>query len=114
MEVTSNKPNHVTVTVDPLGTIACKPDPLPADGRNIHLTFELNAAGYVFPQDAAVVVSNPGIEFPEASRTLPPNDTLATLFDRNTQKGSFKYTVTVQEVATGKLLELDPTIDNGP
>lgn len=114
MEVTSKNPNHVTVTVDPLGKVACDPDPLPADGRDIHLKFVLNTAGYVFPQDAAVVVSNPGVEFPEPSRTLPPNDTQATLFDRNTQKGSFKYTVTVQQVATGNLIEYDPTIDNGP
>lgn len=114
MEDTSKKPNHVIVTVDASGTVACDPNPLPADGKNIQLKFVLQAGGYVFPADGAVVVSNPGAEFPEPSKTLPPGHTKATLFDRNTGPGAFRYTVTVQEVATGRFLRHDPMIDNGP
>jgi len=114
MEDTSKKPNHVIVTVDSSDTVSCDPNPLPADGRDIKLKFELKTDGYVFPQSEAVVVADPGNEFPEPSKTLPPSDTIATLFDRNTGPGRFTYTVTVKKVSTGELLRHDPTIDNGP
>lgn len=109
----NNKPNHVTVTIDTNGKVACDPNPVPADGRDIKLKFLLQADGYVFPEDGAVVVSEPGVEFPEPSQTLPGN-TSATLFDRNSKAGTFRYTVTVQKVATGELLRHDPSINNGP
>ncbi len=114
MEQNSKKPNHVYITVDASGKVHCDPNPLPADGRNIELKFVLEAGGYVFPEDNAVVVSDPGTEFPEPSQTLPPENTKATLHDRNTGPGTFRYTVTVQEVATGKHLRHDPMINNGP
>jgi len=110
----TKKPNHVHVTVDASGTVDCDPNPLPADGRDIHLKFVLKTDGYVFPQDAAVVVANPGEEFPEPSKTVPPNAVIATLYDRNTGPGTFRYTVTVQKVSSGELFRHDPTIDNGP
>jgi hypothetical protein len=108
---TSN-PSQVTVTVDASGTPVCSPDPVRARGRDALLMFELQTAGYVFPKDAAVVVSDPGSQFPQPSRTLPPHDTTATLLDRNTEVGSFKYTLTVKHVASGRLVPLDPTIQN--
>jgi hypothetical protein len=108
---TSN-PSQVTVTVDASGKPACSPDPVSVRGRDALLMFQLQTAGYVFPKDAAVVVSDPGSQFPQPSRTLPPNDTTATLLDRNTDAGAFKYTVTVKNVATGQLVPLDPTIIN--
>jgi hypothetical protein len=106
----SNTDNQVTVTVNAGGRPACSPDPVPARGHDALLTFTLQASGYIFPRDNAVVVSNPGSQFPQPSHT--PTDTMATLLDRNTEGGSFKYTVTVQEVGTGRLIELDPTIEN--
>jgi hypothetical protein len=109
----TKKPNHVHVTVDNSGTVVCYPNPLPATGRDIKLKFVLKTDGYVFPNEGAVVVSQPGLQFPEASQTVPPNDTIATLFDRNTAKGDFSYTVTVQQVSSGQLLRIDPTIING-
>ena len=109
---TSN-PNQVIVTVDASGIPACLPDPVRPRGHDALLMFDLQTAGYVFPKDAAVVVSDPGSQFPHPSRTLPPHDTTATLLDRNTDVASFKYTVTVKNVATGKLVPLDPTIING-
>ncbi len=110
----NNNPNQVTVTVDASGTIACAPDPVRAHGRSALLRFVLQSAGYVFPQGGAIVVDQPGSQFPQPSRTLPPNDTTATLLDLNTQAGDFKYTVSVQQVASGQTLQLDPTIINEP
>jgi len=107
-------PNHVRVTVDSSDKVFCDPNPLPADGRDIKLKFVLKTDGYVFPQTDAVVVSNPGTEFPEPSQTIGPDDTKATLFDRNTGPGTFTYTVTVKKVATGEFFRHDPSINNGP
>ena len=108
----TNNTHSVTVTVDAGGTIACTPDPVPVRGPSALLKFALQADGYVFPQDGAVVVNDSSPQFPQPSHTLPPNDTTATLLDLNTQAGSFKYTVTVKQVASGQLLQLDPTIQN--
>ena len=105
------KPNHVTVTVDANGTPVCTPDPLRAKGKNATLKFQLAAPGYVFPDQDAVVVDNPGSAFPDPSQTIHPD--VVTLQDRNKEPGSFKYTVTVKQVSTGKLVPLDPTIENG-
>jgi hypothetical protein len=107
-------PHRVSVTVDASGTIACEPDPVPVRGRNTRLKFELETKGYRFPQDGAVVVNDPSAQFPEKSRTLPPDQTKATLLDLNTQAGDHKYTVTVQQIASGKLTQLDPIIQNDP
>ena len=108
----TQKPNHIHVTVDTLGAVSCDPNPVPADGKDIKLKFVLLTDGYVFPDSDAVVVTNPGGEFPEPSKT--PSSTIATLFDRNTGPGTFRYTVTVQKVSTGELLRHDPSISNGP
>ena len=111
----TNKPNQVIVTVDANKTIVCTPDPLPALGHDIELKFVLKTEGYVFPNDdTAVVVTNPGPEFPRPSKTLPPGNTTATLFDRNSKAGSFKYTVNVWPSGGGQALSLDPMINNGP
>lgn len=107
-------PNHAHVTVDDDGTVHCKPDPLPAAGRDIHLKFVLKTEGYVFPDDDAVVLNEPCNEFPVPSKTLPPGNTTVHLFDRNTGPGSYDYTVTVVKLLTGECLKHDPTIDNGP
>jgi hypothetical protein len=111
----TSKPNQVIVTVDANQQIVCTPDPLAADGRGVELTFVLKTDGYVFPTDGtAIVVTNPGTEFPNPSRTLPPNNTTAMLFNRNSKAGTFKYTATVLPVGGGAPLILDPVIVNGP
>jgi hypothetical protein len=110
----TTQPNQVIVTVDNSGNVACNPSPLPADGRNIELKFVLKSDGYVFPQVDAVAVRVPSPEFPRPSRTLPPNNRKATLFDCNSKAGVFTYTVTVQRIATGELFTHDPIINNGP
>jgi len=109
----TKKPNHVHVSVDNSGNVVCKPNPLPATGRDVTLKFVLKTDGYVFPNDGAVVVSEPGLQFPEPSQTVPPSNTIATLLDRNTALATFSYTVTVQQVSSGQLLRIDPTIING-
>ena len=106
------KPNHVIVTVEAGDTPVCNPHDLNVAGSDEVLKFSLQTPGYVFPKDGAVVVANPGDEFPFPSRTLPPNDTQATLYDRNTGTGAFGYTVFVKKVATGEILRVDPTINN--
>ena len=109
-----NTPNQAIVTVDAAGNVVCTPNPLPANGKNVELKFALQADGYVFPEADALVVSNPGTEFPQPSRTLPPHGTTALLFDRNSEAGTFRYTVTVQRIATGEFFRHDPMISNGP
>jgi hypothetical protein len=108
----NTKPNHVIVTVEADDTPVCNPHDLPVAGSDAVLKFSLQTAGYVFLKDGAVVVNDPGDEFPFPSRTLPPNDTMVTLYDRNTATGAFGYTVFVQKIATGEILRVDPTINN--
>ena len=108
------QPNEVVVTVDAKGLITCTPDHLTVRGSDAVLKFSLETEGYVFPKEGAVVVENPGKEFPFPSRTLKARPTTATLYDYNTEVGKFKYMVTVQRLADGSRLELDPTIGNDP
>jgi len=113
MQETQN-PNHVKVTVDSAGNPVCEPHDLQVIGSDVELKFSLHADGYVFPKDGAVVIGETSPQFPTPSRTLPPHDTKATLFDRNTGPGEFTYTVKVQKVSTGETRTVDPIINNGP
>lgn len=107
-----NGNTHVDVTVDSNGNVACNPDPVPVNGNNATLKFDLKTTGYVFPDNDAIVVSNPGDQFPDPSHTLGPANTSATLHDKNTLVGDFKYTVTVKRVSDGQLIPYDPIIQN--
>jgi len=102
--------NHVIVTVNSSGTPVCTPDTVQATGRNCILTFHLRTDGYVFPDSDAVVVTDGGTEFPTPSTT--PLPTKVHLFNRNSRRALFKYTVTVKEVSSGRLIPLDPSIQN--
>jgi hypothetical protein len=110
----ASKPNEVTVSVDAAGAVACAPEQLTVSGCDEVLKFHIKTAGYVFPDREAVVVDNPGKQFPFPSRTLPRRPATATLYDHNTEARDFKYTVTVRRLADGELLQLDPTITNEP
>jgi hypothetical protein len=103
-------PNEAIVTVDSSGNVHCTPDPLPARGSNVHLKFVLQTDGYTFRDDNAVVVTDPGSQFPESSKTQP-DKTVAKLLDRNNERGSFKYTLYLK-TPDGQPLEYDPTIQN--
>jgi hypothetical protein len=114
MNMIASDPHQVIVTVDAAGTVVCTPEQVTVWDCDTVLKFLLKTDGYVFPKDDAVVVTNPGTQFPFPSRTLPKQPTKATLYDHNSAAGDFKYTVYVQDIATGKILELDPSIQNGP
>lgn len=109
----ASDPHQVIVKVDAKKNVTCTPENVTVRGHDTVLKFRLQTDGYVFPKEGAIVVTDPGQQFPFPSRTLPKQPTKATLYDHNTEFGDFKYTVYVKEVATGKILELDPTINNG-
>ena len=113
MNANFKDPHVVVVTVDTAGAVACAPDNIDVLGCDTVLKFVLRTEGYVFPEHDAIVVTEPGHQFPFPSRTLPKQPTKATLYDHNSAPGTFKYTVYVKHVATGKVLELDPSINNG-
>lgn len=108
-------PHQVIVTVDAKKNVVCTPEHVTVRDRcNAVLKFVLQTDGYVFPKERAVVVSNPGEQFPFPSRTLPKHPTKATLYDHNSAGGGFKYSVYVTDVATGEVLMVDPMIVNEP
>ena len=111
----SPDPHKVIVTVDAGKNVVCDPERVSVTDRcNAVLKFVLKTDGYVFREQDAVVVSNPGKQFPFASRTLPGNPAKATLYDDNSVGGTFKYSGYVKDVATGAVLMVDPMISNEP
>lgn len=113
--MSSNNPHKVIVTVDADKNVVCTPERVAVTDRcNAVLKFVLKTDGYVFTDQDAVVVTDPGTQFPFASRTLPGNPTKATLYDDNSVGGVFKYSVYVKDVATGAVLMVDPAISNEP
>ena len=109
-EAAAPNAQHVIVHVDAAGQMRCVPSELNVVGPDVLIAFHLEGSPWAFPASAAVVVSQGGSQFPLPSWTL--NDKLAALLDRNTEKGSFSYTVTVQNTVTGRRQQLDPTIRN--
>lgn len=105
-------PNRVIVKVDATGNLSCTPAILSVSTPNVDLLFIVQTTGWAFPASNAVVVADPGTQFPNGSQTVPPANTRATLYDANTLPGDFAYTVTVQHVTSGQVLRLDPTIRN--
>jgi hypothetical protein len=101
----------VNVSVSSTGIISCSPDPVPVSGSNATITFNLHTSGYAFPGNLAVVVSNPGSQFPNGSVTA--SSILVTLLDVNSDSNSYKYTVNLIKTADNSALSLDPTIENG-
>lgn len=113
MNTNASDLHHVIVTVDANKNVVCNPEQISVLGCDTVLKFLLQTDGYVFPKENAVVVTNPGSQFPFPSRTLPKVPTKATLYDHNTEAGNFKYSVYVKDAATGQILMVDPTITNG-
>lgn len=111
---TSNNTKQLTVTVDADDNVHVTPDHVKVQGKNVLLTFDLDTPGYIFAGTGAVVVTDPGSQFPITSWTLPPTSTTAVLLDLCTETGIFSYTVHVQKVSSGKRLWVDPIIENGP
>lgn len=104
---------QVTVTVQPDETIVCSPDPIDVGPGQDVLEFRLATPGYVFRDRQAIVVTNPGRDFPMPSVTSPCG-TVATLRDRDLDSRQYKYSVFLKQVATGRIISVDPTIRNDP
>lgn len=102
-------PNEVTVS-QVNGQWTCSPDPVQAKGIGANIKFVLTTAGYAFRQNDAVVVQNPGDQFPDPSVTK--DATNAMLKDQNTKRGQFKYSVFLTQQGTGATVEIDPIISN--
>jgi hypothetical protein len=100
------------VTVDASGSPIVTPNPLQITSGPVLIVYQLHDAAYVFPEQGAVVVTDPGPSFPRPSNTVAPR--MATLYDTVEAKADFHYTVTVQHVATGRRSSIDPTIRNEP
>lgn len=105
----------ITVSVDGSGTIQCSPDPVPVRNGPHRLVFALapGVSDYVFVEQGAIVVEDGGADFPYPSRTKPGGK-VATLHDCNGDAGDYKYSVFLRQLSTGKVVELDPTIQNEP
>ncbi|MBT9599243.1 MAG: hypothetical protein IV094_24945 [Vitreoscilla sp.] len=102
---------HVTVTVEAGGAVVCTPQTVNVSSANVLIVFHLETAGYAFPASDAVVVSNPGSQFPYPSWTAYPG--YAALFDFDNDTAEYSYTVNVIELSTGRTLSVDPVIKNG-
>ncbi|MBI5719772.1 MAG: hypothetical protein HZC37_19040 [Burkholderiales bacterium] len=102
---------EVTVTVQGDETIVCSPDPISVKAGQHVVEFQLATPGYVFRRHDAIVVSNPGRDFPRPSVTSPCG-TKATLRDRDLDREEYKYTVYLVQVATGRIISVDPVIRN--
>lgn len=101
----------VNISVSAPGIINVSPDPIPVSGANATITFNLLTSGYHFPSSNAVVVPQPGSQFPNPATTVSP--TSATLFDANTDANSYKYVVHLVRTSDNQPLNLDPIIENG-
>ena len=102
---------QVGVSVDDQGNIHVKPDPIVITTHNSLIVFTLSTDGYNFPATNAIVVTTPNSDFPYASQTVKPQE--ATILDLANSVGSYEYTVTVVNTATGEVIVLDPVIQNG-
>ncbi|MBL8344611.1 MAG: hypothetical protein JNN03_04150 [Rubrivivax sp.] len=107
------KAAKVTVTVNSEGTIVCSPDPINVKRGQSVLKFQLQAPGYVFRQKKAIVVSNPGRDFPLPSVTSADGVT-ATLRDEHLDCCDYKYSVYLMQVSSGRIICVDPVIRNDP
>lgn len=103
----------VLVSVTAGGDVVCTPDPVVVKTTKSTLVFRLVTPGWEFRAQDAIVVSQPGTEFPEPSKTAP-GGSKATLFDRDRSVGSYAYTVNVWQPSTGRTGTVDPTIENQP
>ena len=103
---------HIDVTVESSGCIVCSPDPVRVRTTDTVLSFKLRTPGFAFRDQNAIVVANPGPDFPNPSRTVKP--TRATLVDLDKENASYSYSVYVVDQSTGKVITGDPTIENVP
>lgn len=101
------------VTVRGKPTVVCSPDPVVVKTPERPMAFRLDAPGYVFRDEHAVVVSNGGTEFPRPSKTSKDGQQ-ASLWNCDRNTASYKYSVFLKNTTTGEILFVDPTIQNDP
>lgn len=101
----------VSVSVSSPGTIHVSPDPVGVSGSNTTITFNLLSSGYSFASSNAIVVPQPGSQFPNPSTTV--SATQATLLDVNSDANTYKYVVHLVRNSDNQPLSLDPAIENG-
>jgi hypothetical protein len=88
----------------------------------VQFVFTIDAPGYLFPTDpsqAAAIVAGSGKpkkgewdkEF--TSPVGSPDRMTLSFSDKNGKNGTWEYSITVQNTATGQLVTVDPTISNG-
>jgi hypothetical protein len=106
-------PVSVTVSVDDKGAvnITCTPNPVPVNGFDTLLAFNLDTRGYRFRTVRAIELDEPDDDFPFPSWTITP--TLVTLYDLCNNEDLFKYTVHVVDTLTDEEYSVDPEIKNG-
>ena len=106
-------PVSVKVDVDDKGAvnITCTPNPVPVNGFNTLIAFNLDTRGYRFRTVRAIELDEPEADFPYPSWTVAP--TLATLYDLCNNVDIFKYTVHVVNTLTDEEFSVDPEIKNG-
>jgi hypothetical protein len=104
-------PNEVNVIKNSSGQLACDPETVQAQGRNATITFRLQVDGYAFRNQNAIVVENPGTQFPDPSQN--ESTKVAKLRDLNSLPGTFKYTVYLT-ASDGSSVAIDPDINNNP
>ncbi len=101
---------NVEVSVVAGGKAVCNPDIAVVNEPGTLLSFQLVTPGWAFPSEEAIVVRDPGNNFPYPSWTVQPQ--LATLLDADTDSGDYAYGVVVQS-ESGQRIFVDPTIRNG-
>lgn len=100
---------HVVVTVAG-GVVSCTPENVTVKSANTLLVFTLETAGYAFPEQNAIVVNQPGAEFPYALWQQAPK--VVALYDRNSNLATYNYTIAVVDQFSGQRFSVDPTISN--
>ncbi len=99
-------PRETTVTVNG-NYIVVDQEPIIVRGQNVTIVWRIATSGYAFPSDG-VVFRDPRGQF-----TCQPKGHIFLCQDRNTERGSFKYTIKVVSTGTAKTpYPLDPTVMN--
>ncbi len=100
---------HVSVVANAQGVPICNPATLAVSGSNVMISFDLELAGYDFPDTEVISFSGPTDQFPASWRLSP---TQFILVDYNGVQGSDVYTLNIRNTATGEIFPIDPIIVN--
>ncbi len=104
--------NVNTSTSPPSYTVTCSPPIVKALSGSMIITFILLTDGFRFRRNKAIYVERggPGTQFPFDSWTQ--TDTIASIFDYNTDNGLYKYTICLIDDSNNEIILKDPAIQN--